>query len=273
MSCNDKAIAQKLTDYFSGHLNESETAEVENHLAQCSECRQTLALMDKLGGHRVHGDHPDREILIQYYHDPSAFSEGRKAQIRAHLEDCRECAYEYAFLRDMERDLAASAQTQLDRPGLLRRFFQAIPAVLRKPAVAYFLLALTIYPAVRYLTQGPSDEPNWAARSVTLTSMDRSDAEVATVTRRSDSDIIGVTIPQYHNLDQFEYQFEVRDSSFSREIAVELISDLTSRGSIGLLVNTRDMDDGLYTISVVEVDRIAPEDTTRHNYPLRLVTR
>ncbi len=278
MECNDK-ITKLLGDYFSGHLTLKQEAEVESHLAQCQSCRKALDTMGLLAADpssTLISDHIAADQMALYYRERKSLSQSEQAGIRAHIGECNRCAYDYQFLRDMETDLAQSVKAEMVPTTLLERIWRAIPVMVTKPALAYFLLALTIYPAMQYLAGGPEpaaiSETGAVYQSFELFDANRSGGEMPIVTRADRQETTKLVVPQYHSIESFSYSFSIQNADLTQDLNAEVLSLFEQEGSIVLLVNLRDLSDGDYVLSVTEVDREDPTDTSLSHYSFRLST-
>lgn len=277
MKCQDKRTRLLLSDYFSGHLGESDCRLVEAHLAECQDCRKALKTMELLTGEQADPSsgppHIAKELLAQYYQDKSAFDPDTLHAIENHLAECADCAYEVSFLRDLEEVLASSVKASPATPSLLQRLSGLSVTVLKKPAFAYFLLLLTIYPATRHLLQFRTDQrPSFEVPSQVyhLREMTRSAAKLPAVTYPKDQRMIQLAIPYYHSVPDCQYHFIILDSTHTELVSAQRIPDLSQNGVIRLLLSTEGLADGLYMVQVNEIDRLSPTDTTTSVYPFEL---
>lgn len=280
MSCNDRAIADKLNDYFSGHLSGDVLDRVENHLDSCENCRATLKTMKIVGGKVDNPGSDDSEqhvagdLLSLYYQDKSGLSADQITKVETHLKDCDTCAYDLAFLQDMETDLSRSVQAEMVKPSLLHMVGRALLGVALKPALAYFLLLLTIYPAARYV-MGPDGDPTipgspFPSEVYQLSDLTRAGGEYPQIFRSWDNNLVRISVPFYHAKEEFEYIVKLENEDQTRDYHIEKLSDFSKEGSIGLILNTVDLSDGTYLLDVYEIDWKYPFDTAVTTYPFEL---
>lgn len=171
------AIAPLIPWYANGTLSPEESAEVEEHLASCDACRETLAtarqfrrLAPGTSDERLY-DHVQSQRLVEYADDPAALEPDARRFITDHLQGCAVCAEAVEILEEM-RD--ATAAGGIGSPGeprgaspwsdLWRRLSRTLlhPA----PALAY-LVALVVMVAVLPLrTPAPGQPPGVPAPDV-----------------------------------------------------------------------------------------------------------
>ncbi len=278
MDCNNR-VSEQLNDYFSGHLTRGQEAEIENHLALCPACKETLETMRVIAADptndRVSG-HLSTSLIASYYENPSTLPDADKDRIRTHLKQCDQCAYDYQYLRDMEEELTRSVKAEMESEGLFARLWNAIPVVVTKPAFAYFLLALTIYPAAKfvsdYVRTPQVSEISEQYQSYELTPANRSAGKATMVTRPESKATVRLTIPQYHSLDNFHYSYRIQTVDLAGSFQAEFLSTFENAGSIDLLANLRNLPDGDYVLTIEEIDREDPSDTSLTHYSIQLIT-
>ena len=156
-ACNEEHLSKKLHDYFSGHLQESGRLAVEKHLEGCEHCRRLLETMKLLGqqsGEQVSagpGGHISSDLLGRYFADRASLGSDEIEKIEVHLEECEECAYELRFLEGLSDELQRAAMSEAPKRSLVAVVVESLWVAVRKPALAYFLLLLAVYPAAMWL--------------------------------------------------------------------------------------------------------------------------
>jgi len=137
-------IAPLLVDHARGALDDEESAEIQSHLKDCAECRDTLETIGELA--RL-AEFDDQALLghVQAQH-LVAFSEGRQTAagqqwIASHISACAVCSEALEVLRsDTEKQTV-----QGDQPNDWWRFLRRT-LLGPVPALAYLLALLIVTP-------------------------------------------------------------------------------------------------------------------------------
>ena len=256
---------------------------VKAHIADCGACQATLRTMQLLAAStkaELNLDsegHVSTEILTKYYGNKQSLDEKTITRIEAHLDKCERCSYDLYFLTSLEDELAASVRAELAQPSLLDKIFNFGLSLIRKPAFAYLLLLLTIYPAARWLHQSLldrqwGDEGFFHGQIYQLSEISRSGGELPVVRRSKENSLAGMAISYYHLLEEYRYEFSFQDEEQTQTYPLEKLSDFSRQGTIRLIVNIAGLSDGSYVVSLYEIDRQDPADTTVHQYPFQLQT-
>jgi hypothetical protein len=263
-----------LSDYFSGHLAEDKRQTVEEHLAQCATCRQSLATMQVLraaGDTQSHNDHhPASELLTQFYENRDALDTGTVTEIEQHLQTCDECRQILDFLTDLEQQLRDSVRCESPVPSLSER----LKMLLKRPALAFSLTAVLIVAGAGLIYQlsrvpGTAEGPKRVYR---LQESLRGDEQITEIERPDLSATVAVQVPYYTTPDDVEYRFVVRDADETRTLPADISADYSQKGVIALEVATASLADGRYTLLLLEIRGAGPPDTTRTRYPFKLRT-
>ncbi len=283
MACNDREAADKLSDYFSGHLNREELDQVARHLSECRECRTSLRTMSHLAGRSPNPfsenseRHLTSQLLTAYYENRESLDAETLKKIESHLKSCERCSYDLYFLNSLEEDLESSLALGAKHESASARLIGSVWALIRKPAFAYCLLLLTLYPAAMWLTRldkkgGLELAAYLPPREYAMVEQRRSAGYVPTVIRPQDKSLVAVVVPYYHETEEFSYQIFFSDESGSVPLELETITDFSETGAIRVLVQTRSVQDGTYILNISETDREDPSDTLRSKYLFHLKT-
>jgi hypothetical protein len=280
MSCENKKIADLIPDYFTGILSKEDTIIVRNHLGICQECLKDLKTMRILSGWDAEKDsinHIDSNLLTQYYQNPSSLADNIQDGVKAHLKECDECSYNLDFLVSLETELERSVARKVKTPSLVKAIQEFLAALVRKPAFAYFLLLLTLYPAGKWFQMSTDDEFTDAKWQVPqevqrLSEGVRSAGKIPIVSRTYDSGLVRILVPVDHYIEGFSYSFQLQDKHDFKILQMEQISDFSEQNSIDLIINTTELADGEYILNIHEIDRADPTDTTTYPYLFRLQT-
>ena len=140
-------IAELLPWFLSGALEDSEAAEVRQHLGACADCRAELA--EAADVWRLMDEHPASAELAAYVEAPLSLSEATRADLEQHLMQCSEC-----------RGLVDPAFEALPKAPVRRRARRAAvasspasrPAIQRWMSVAAALAAVTVLAVLGWMS-------------------------------------------------------------------------------------------------------------------------
>ena len=280
MSCTDKKIYEKLSDYYSGHLSDKENREVEAHMAQCKDCKESFMLIKMIAGDinadkDYEIDHINSDLLTRYFQDKSSLSTDKIEKISKHLSECRDCAFEYQFLRDMESEMKQSIKAELRQPSLLQRLLSYSWGVVKKPAFAYFLLFITLYPAANWLMKSPSGTgPGFAnLTEYSIKELNRATGDISKTYRSPNNSLLWIAIPYYHLREDYHYNYSIKNLDLSTVFSSEIISRYDSKDIIGLIVNTENIPDGSYILELNEVEKENPNEINTYQFSFMILTR
>jgi len=278
MNCTNVHIQERLGDYLTGHLDPADRAEVACHLAECDNCRQSLQFMEKLAGFEAGSiiHHPDFALITRFYAEPETLDEATIEAFKKHLQECDECAYELDFLRDMEAGLEKSAAARGERQPLLEIVGEFLTGLVRKPALAYFLLLLTIYPTYLWLsgTGEPGAGGGYVSDSVfQLSNVTRTAGDLPVITPDADKPIVVLNLPFRPFEIDYTYSASIADIEMTSPLDIPIILDMRDSTSINALLDLRDMASGSYVLILHEQSRDDPEDFEELLFPFTLETK
>ncbi|MBN4072318.1 hypothetical protein JYU03_00185 [bacterium AH-315-F03] len=222
-------------------------------------------------------EHLSEELLTSYYEHPEKFHGDAVNDIQVHLASCETCRTDLEFLVSLERDLVSSVVTGAASDFGIRNAFDRISVFLKQPALAYFLIAVMIYPTISWLSEKLVKTPELqiserSIGTVILSGSLRSNGEIQTVLRQSDTQIIRFQVPIYHVEETMRYEFSFRDVESDNPVLVEYISDYREDASILLTTNTGSLSDAEYVLEVTEHNRKSNELSKRLRFTFRLKT-
>jgi len=162
MNCDPK-IAELLPLYINGTLKDVEKKKVEEHLKVCSKCQKDLAETKWVfDGVKEYGDvlltgHIDSEKLVLYVQVPEQLTESNRVIIQSHLKHCSECLEEFKLLERSKKELELLEESEVTTESKtsfraqitkwVKGVFDGLSWLVRRPAFAYVLILLLIYPA------------------------------------------------------------------------------------------------------------------------------
>lgn len=279
MTCTDNSIEPLVADYYTGELTPADRSRVETHVATCEACRRSLLLLESLSGRRGKSryarGHVSPEVVLAYFRNDNSLSPDRKSEIRAHLDVCLECRADWQFLSELTAELEAAAEPK-SAPAR-RPLFRAQWKWLTSPALAWLLVAAAAYPTLSWLKSRVSPELADPATLVAgpwqpLTEATRGSGKMADVFRADPSALVRLTVPQGALPAEMDYRFTLLDLSTNEVREAEIISNLSERGRILLLLNTRGIPDGSYFLQITETSRASGSLQSERGYRFRLVT-
>ncbi len=180
-------VSTLLAWYAAGTLDDGDRALVENHVEQCPECHDALALalqqaeLARDGNLDEHLEHLHPLLLVQFADDPAALDDDTRRYVQSRLDTCDACRGAYERLREVDEAIARehvtgsasesvtesvkdAARALRDHdaaaPGPLRRFFDLLGATVLRPApaLAYLVMLAVLLPAL-WLSRDAADRP------------------------------------------------------------------------------------------------------------------
>jgi len=155
-----KEIQELLPCFVTGRISEQEEIIVKNHLKECARCRsdgeEIRSLARDLGGIRdaIISDHIPSKILVKYVDDSLVLDLKEIEAIERHLPICSKCRSDLKLLESldpwaedislMEKEKVVPLDARIHRFAAIKGL---IPRIVLKPAFAYILVFILIYPA------------------------------------------------------------------------------------------------------------------------------
>lgn len=155
---NHETVVPLLSDFVSGRLDAAVAAEVQAHLAACSECGEVASTLDVVRreaaahGAPLFDEHPSSGALAEYAFADDRLDTRELARIGEHARSCPTCRHEVEVTRRTHADSAAWW-----RAAIRGLFAPRAPAPWGGlgPALAAITLVLA-YPAYLGLVQVPA---------------------------------------------------------------------------------------------------------------------
>ena len=283
MAERDKIVAL-LPDYCTGSISELERGRVEQHLAECSSCRERVRVILALLGFAddTSGERSDHRLssndVIQYYLGSELLDDATRGRIESAMESDPNLSFDLKLLRETETDLRRITDRQKspelrERSGIMHSVWRTV----RTPVFAYAVLLLAAYPAGRWLydrvVSGDSQTNTaFSGQAFTLREMSRATDATVTVYRTHAEAAVLLELNYYHIPAEKQYRFTVGTPDGSRINDVELISNLAEPGRIHLLINSSSLDDGTYFLKLVESGLPPDVSVNEVHYPFELIT-
>ncbi|MBN1415671.1 MAG: zf-HC2 domain-containing protein [Bacteroidales bacterium] len=145
--CKNREVLDLLPWYVTGSLPADKNAMVEKHLAECETCSKEVEKMKWLTeAYELTEKHINPVILTIYAENNKELSKPIIQQIKNHLAVCPECQKELEILTEVNRSLDTQpAESQLS--GIIESILSFFSQLFLKPAFAYILVLLLLYPA------------------------------------------------------------------------------------------------------------------------------
>ena len=150
--CNKKEISDLLPWYVTGNLSEIEKTKVEQHLEKCPICKKELERIKWVSegfyesDNAINSKHIDSRLLTVYSESKKGFKKEVLQRIESHLSTCKQCRNELKVLTNVNQSLEESENETVFTLFKLK-LNRIINGLILKPAFAYFLLLLLLYPA------------------------------------------------------------------------------------------------------------------------------
>ncbi len=275
--CRKEEVSLMLSDYFTGHLDDSQRVLVEQHLAECPECRAALAAMELLATDtdlaraKAPPPHLSEETLTTFYQDPTKLSPEKQKRIAEHLATCPRCRQELQFLRHTEQELRDSLLPPEENRSAMATLTASFT---REPwwplaSIAALLCVVIGISLIHtwYVGLPPGTAPG-ASVTCLLRETQRSAGEPTMVTRSAANLPLTLIVPLYPRDDR-EYTFVLSSPERNAETIRTLPLDSVSSGYAYLSLSTHTLEDQTYLINLFEVNAPAADTTVRY-YPFVL---
>lgn len=282
MGCKDQQISELLPDYFTRHLSGDDMKSVSMHLEKCRSCQESLGVMEYLNGRKpsTSGNdakyHLTHELLASYYDQRDSLDPQTVKRVEQHLVDCQECADSLAFLTDLEVKLKQSPVWTPPQSSLSGSFLETLVAFARRPALAYLLVLIMAYPAVRWITFAPTapvDNGLVSTNVFVIGEQNRSSGNIPQVLRRYPADIVHLRIPFYHLNQVKRYSVTITSVDSESPLGAEFILDFSEQSSISVILSTRELTDGIHVLHLSESNRDESEKSSDSRYSFELISQ
>lgn len=268
----------KLSDYYTGHLDDDERRVVESHLAVCPSCTQAINMITLLAtdpGPDWTADaigHPTAELLSTFYNDPRDLDGNTRNYVEGHLDSCHRCRSDLEFMTHMEQELrdTIGATDSSTRPEL--SFVEFIKGVLRRPlpgfagVVAMVVIVLGVVWINRFYHQSPPFEFPGGETVYRLSETLRSAGEPPVIVRPVGDSAVFLEIPFYTRSDA-RYLFHIVKGDDAGTMVQPLVPDMRERGIVRLRLDPHALNDGTFYTRMSEIRTTRLHDTLRILYP------
>jgi len=127
----------KLFEYLEGVVFDTERLEIEDHLRECSNCREvlermrfTLELFSSFYAHEREETCPSAEELVLFRYD--MLDKARKNEVTEHIKDCPGCREELRILENFDKQEHSIHYNEIRPPGLSDDILSKIEQLGRK---------------------------------------------------------------------------------------------------------------------------------------------
>ncbi len=283
--CSDELFGL-LPLYINGSLSPDEKSKVEEHLRECPKCQKELeetkwlsSGVKELG--KVYASlHIEPEKLVIFAEEPKSLNPDEITFIEKHLSSCSECHEELQTLKRANLELEAQERIKKTKPAKEVSVWEKTTAglswLVRKPALAYFIILLLAYPAARWLLRpsqsGMPPIPIVSSEKVyVLSEQTRETTEPASVFRDSKDKSIRLSIPFWADLDNQSYELLINTERDQTIFDYKNFTDFGSQGFFQLVLNTDSIPDGRYVVIVKEKNRKDPTIFSETHYPFQII--
>jgi hypothetical protein len=156
---HERAV-ESLPEYFAGRLGADACAELEEHLAECEECRDMAAAMRMIGAalgeDDGHPEHPTADEIVALALGERGMTASVRRRVEEHVETCSQCAAEIRRVRSVESSVPpmhALPRADAIAPRPKRR-----PRTRLALAAAALLVAALAYPVFLGVVRLPAIE-------------------------------------------------------------------------------------------------------------------
>ena len=152
MNCKQKEIAELLPWFVNGTLPEADRDKVQSHLQSCKDCQaaakeiKSFSLQLQTHKESFLSEHILSAKLVQYAEARNELSPDDQKNINAHLKTCSQCSQELKTLEKVNASLMES-QRGLFYKQVKEKFENLFSNPIVKPALAYIIILLLLYPA------------------------------------------------------------------------------------------------------------------------------
>jgi hypothetical protein len=283
--CNDE-LFELLPLYINGSLSSEEKSKVEEHLRNCPKCQKEIEEIRWLSSgvkeqEEVYASvHIEPEKLVIFAEEPKSLNPDEITFIEKHLSSCSECYEELQTLKRANLELEALERIKITKPAKEVSVWEKTTAgliwLVRKPALAYFIILLLAYPAARWLFRpsqsGTPPIPLVSSEKVyVLSEQTRETTEPASVFRDSKDKSIRLSIPFWADLDNQSYELVINTEKNQTIFDYKNFTDFGNQGFFQLVLNTDSIPDGRYVIIVKEKNRKDPTIFSETRFPFQIV--
>jgi len=194
---------------------------------------------------------------VLYAESKSDLTKDEVSSIGNHLENCDHCREELQILTDVNKALSTDRKNPRSKT-FIHRLKNIIPSFGFKPAFAYIIILLLLYPAwLGIFRQRGSFEPTVANYIFELipsdTRSEQTEAHIVDISPAADQFSLSVTIPILSDED-IRYDAVILDAENKIIWRKTDIKSLDEYGSFLLICHRRFFKEGIYSMIIEEID-------------------
>jgi hypothetical protein len=282
MNCSNKSISERLPWYLTDRLSEKERKEVENHLGVCQKCRDDLNEMKwlsrsiKNASEGLYTEHILSEQLVLYAESQSELDTDDLTFIEDHLAECKDCQQELELLKKVNGSLQAGRKKSPIRT-ISQWLIDILPEFAFKPAFAYIIILLLLYPAwlgIFRWPKGKIPEPRMVQNNYELPPFD---------TRAEMTEEDEINIPSQARIFSLSFNIPILSSEHIRYDAVIVdaqkkiiwrknnIESLDEYGTFLLICDGKFFKVGAYSLIVEEINLELDQRQNEFVFPFKRV--
>jgi hypothetical protein len=215
--------------------------------------------------------HPSADQIGQYFRDDSSLPTTRREELKNHFQTCDRCAYDLHFLQSMETELRGSLRTRPHEVSTLQRMFAFSAKIVRTPAIAYFVIALLVYPSVRWLLAPTDESGNQVGKIYELMTPTRGGGKILTVQRRKDHSTVRLSLEGPIDIENACHSCVVTSEKDLEPVPIQAMF-VKEHGQVIIYLDTHEINDGSYVINIRSFPCQSPSAFEEAVYLFSLVT-
>ena len=284
--CKEKEISDLLPWYVTDNLTEGEKIRVERHLEECPVCKEELEKIKWISEGFYIGDstnsakHIDSRLLTIYSETKKELKKEVVQRIETHLSTCEQCQNELKKLNAVNQSLEP-----VEKATIFISFKQKINAlingVILKPAFAYILLLLLLYPAWlglfrRDANQGVMSDPVNLNQLFVLRQNDQraSGKQLNEIDLKSTSGFFALSfVIPVNNLNSSKYKAVIVNSHNKLTWKSNKLTFIDEYGTAVIICPLKYFSGGKYTLTVIENTKSPDKIKTSYTFTFKIVTK
>ena len=277
MDCDNTEIHLKLPDYVTRKLDAAGVRAVEEHLADCPACRDSVEVMRLLASpdadrEKTTSSHIDLDLLGRYVRARDSLRADELASIERHLSACRVCDAAVEFLSGLDEEVRASLVKTKGAVSPSHGAVSAFRDFWRHPKRILSVTAVAAVVVIAFVLIRSERDRTISPKVFALTELRRSAQQIPVVTISDANARIVLKVPYFSDLRDYHYQYRVTDTLGNEMTQVALTSDLSTAGELMLSCQFHGLGDGRFRILVYEISKTEPPDSTITEFPFELRT-
>ena len=283
--CKEKEISDLLPWYVTDNLSETERNRVEKHLKECLVCKEELEKIKWIYAGFYIGDsanrtkHIDSRLLTIYSESKKELKKEVIQRIETHLSTCIQCQNELEALIAVNQSLEPD-----EKASVFSSFKQKIDTLINglilRPAFAYILLLLLLYPAWlglfrRDSVHGNMSEPVNLNQLYVLSQNDQraSGKPLNEINLKNTSGFFAISfsIP-VNNINGSNYRADIIDSDSKIVWKSNKLTFIDEYGTAVIICPLKYFSAGKYTLSVFSKTESVSSIKTANTFPFEIVS-